>query len=169
MDAKSANFKSDEDQSSSPSTNAGTGVQFVKILALNFIAFAEDGKRLELQFTARLVWRPLWQRRFLWQSSGGASTGASDWYYVGGSGTSSKTTPSPEMESDRSCNLQLGWYGGHCGRGDFFSKVQAVLRLRRLIGIMLAVQERARKRLPLVFSATCRRHVVSHRGSKRLA
>ncbi|KAL2557404.1 Uncharacterized protein Fot_02143 [Forsythia ovata] len=146
----------------------GPKLQFVKILSLNFITFAGDGKRLELKFTARLVWRPLWQRRFLWQSSGGASTGASDWYYVGGSGASSKTTPLPEMESDRSCNLQLGWYGGRCGRDDFFGKVQAVLRLRRLIGIILAVRERARKRLPLVFPATCRRHVVSHRGSERL-
>ncbi|KAL2508005.1 hypothetical protein Fot_31652 [Forsythia ovata] len=70
----------------------GLELQFVKILALNFIAFTGDGKRPELQFTARLVWRPLWRRRFLWQSSGGASTGAYDWYYVGGSRASPKTT-----------------------------------------------------------------------------
>ncbi|KAL2508226.1 Dirigent protein [Forsythia ovata] len=56
------------------------------------------------------------------------------------------SSPLPETKSDRSCNLQLGWYGGHCGRDDFFGKVQAVLRLGRLIGIMLAVRERARKR-----------------------
>ncbi|KAL2458639.1 hypothetical protein Fot_55669 [Forsythia ovata] len=41
---------------------------------------------------------------------------------------------------------ELSWYGGRCGRDDFFGKVQAVLRLGHLIGIMLAVRERTRKR-----------------------